>query len=177
MPLRQLVRVTIVMFDGQKLIFRDVTEVDPNNSHDVSRLDESRVRIVTLAHGDVEMDGRLIESVAVEGDGAGQYFEMTHTGLREVEKDGKCECCSPLWRYAEDGAGTKPCTVKNCRPDVRRKPGDIRYRWVRPAPDAADALLCEDCHRLWRALAEEDPSLAPIEVVKLANPLDYYEHG
>lgn len=120
MPLRQLVRVTIAMFDGQKLIFRDVTEVDPTNSHDVSRLDESRVRIVTLAHGDVEMDGRLIQTVTVEGDGVGRYFAMTHTGLREVEN-------------IQDGGWRSPADNCYCGPDP-----DYREEWrVERMPEGA----------------------------------------
>ncbi len=89
MPLQPVARVTVTMFDGQTLTFDDVTTVEPiNTCHPGALLDpvpfESRIRLVTLERGDIEMDGRLIRSVTVEGDDTTEWIKRTHTGLRRV---------------------------------------------------------------------------------------------
>lgn len=90
MPLQSLARVTITLFDGQALRFDEVTMFEPVNTYSAALLMdpepfESRVRLVTLERGDLDMDGRLVASVVVECDGLPvQRIERTVAGLQEV---------------------------------------------------------------------------------------------
>lgn len=77
------------MFDGQTLTLDDVTTVEPINTHRAGALldpipFESRIRLVTLERGDIEMDGQLIRSVMVESDDTTEWIKQTHAGLQRV---------------------------------------------------------------------------------------------